>query len=122
MGALFNRRRILIAIGALLATTPLRGQSRQAHRQLVTTRTDSEGLKVGPTPALPPLPERPYPYRGYYLFTDGHIAEGGGFVWQMRLRQLVLAGFARAIPYGLDIQTDAQKLWLLGRDTFAPLI
>jgi hypothetical protein len=30
------------------------------------------------------------------------------------------AGVARRIPYGLDIQTDEQKLWLLGRRCFAP--
>jgi hypothetical protein len=30
------------------------------------------------------------------------------------------AGVARSIPYGIEVETDQQKLWLLGRRTFTP--
>src|SRR5271169_1272753 len=85
------------------------------HRNLVI-----EGIKVGPLPMLPPLPPRPYPNRCQYLFTDGTIRDGSGFVDNLWLNSIQRAGAARSIPYGLDIQTDEQKLWLLGRRSFAP--
>src|SRR5437016_3289650 len=70
-----------------------------------------EGDKVGPPPILPPLPPRPYPNIRQYLFTDGTIRDGGGgFVYNLWLHWLRRAGVARSIPYGLDIQTDEQKL------------
>jgi len=85
-------------------------------RNLVT-----EGDKVGPPPMLAPLPPRSYPNRRQYLVTDGSIRDGGGgFAYGLWLHWIQSAGVARCIPYGLDIQTDEQKLWLLGRRTFAP--
>jgi hypothetical protein len=81
----------------------------------------TEGDKVGPPPMLPPLPPRPYPPRRQYLFTDGTIRDGGGgFAYGLWLHWMWCAGVVRSIPYGLDIQTDEQKLWLLGRRSFAP--
>jgi hypothetical protein len=71
-------------------------------------------------PSLPPLPKRPYPYRARHLFSDGHISEGGGFAWSLSMQQFLNAGFSRDIPHGLEIRTDRQKLWLLGRLIFAP--
>ncbi|SIO67561.1 hypothetical protein SAMN05443247_11787 [Bradyrhizobium erythrophlei] len=30
------------------------------------------------------------------------------------------AGLARKVPYGISFETNDQKLWLLGRNAFAP--
>jgi hypothetical protein len=80
-----------------------------------------EGFKVGPMPTLPPLPKSPYPYSRPYLFTDGHVTHSdGGFVWAMYLDSCESLGFARAVPYGVAIETDEQKLHLLGRKKFTP--
>src|SRR5271169_4385212 len=85
------------------------------HRNLII-----EGVKVGPPPMLPPLPPRPYPSTRQYLFTDGTIRGGSGYCHNVWLDSVQRRGVARRIPYGLDIQTDDQKLWLLGRRSFAP--
>jgi hypothetical protein len=80
------------------------------------------GFKVGPMPQLPPLPQKPYPYVARCLLTDGRIAPVDGFVVGLHLDGLVRQGLARMIPYGLKIETDAEKLWLLGREKFAPTL
>ncbi len=113
-----TRRAFLSLLGIAPAWRNAVGGSTQPndHRNLVI-----EGDKVGPPPILPPLPPRPYPTIRHYLFTDGTIRDGGGgFIYNLWLYWLRRAGVARSIPYGLDIQTDEQKLWLLGRRSFAP--
>jgi hypothetical protein len=120
MGPLINRRGFLVNLSALAAVAPIPTRSQAARYFGTAEKIEPEGLKVGPMPSLPPLPRRPYPYPDYFLFTHGAITKGGGFCWTQYLQQWVDAGFARSIPYGLNVQTDRQKLWLLGRTTFAP--
>lgn len=78
-----------------------------------------KGDKVGPPPALPPLPPRPYPHRRTYLLTDGSFLQPDCFAAALHADCMAKAGAARSIPYGLTIKTAEQKLWLLGRRTFA---
>ena len=112
----FTRRTSLGLFGLspswLQATTLI--MARSHHQNLVF-----EGDKVGPPPMLPPLQPRPYPNRRQYLLTDGTLRVADGFVRALCANWLARAGVARAIPYGLDIRTDEQKLWLLGRRSFA---
>lgn len=120
MGTPINRRSFLLTMTAFTVITPVRAAERAFRDLQATGPVETGGLKVGPVPRLPNLPRRPYPYPGYFLLTDGRIAEGGGFCWTMYLGQWVKAGFARDIPYGLAVRTDQQKLWLLGRTSFTP--
>lgn len=76
--------------------------------------------KVGPMPTMPPLPPTPYPYKRPYVFTDGTVEFADGFLQAMRLNIFEHAGLARKVPFGVGFKTDEEKLWLLGRTTFAP--
>ncbi len=76
--------------------------------------------KIGPMPQLPLPPLRRTEYQSRYLSADGNIVLGGGYCWELWLSQWVNAGFARRIPFWINVDTDRQKLWLLGRATFAP--
>ncbi len=71
-------------------------------------------------PSMPPLPPAPYPYKRPYVFTDGTVGFADGFLQAMRLDIFERAGLARKVPYGISFETNDQKLWLLGRSTFAP--
>jgi hypothetical protein len=73
-------------------------------------------------PLLPKLPQKPYPHAAQCLLADGRIATVDGQVVGMYLNGLIRQGFGRMIPYGLRIETDAEKLWLLGRLKFAPTL
>jgi hypothetical protein len=75
--------------------------------------------KVGPLPSLPPLP-RYSESVGRYLFADGRIVCADGYCVAFLLHGRERLGFARKIPSGIEIETDTQKLWLLGRGHFAP--
>jgi 8-oxo-dGTP pyrophosphatase MutT (NUDIX family) len=76
--------------------------------------------KVGPMPPMPPLPPTPYPYTRPYVFTDGTVGFADGFLQAMQLEIFERAGLARKVPFGIEFETDEQKLWLLGRKAFAP--
>ena len=119
-------RRSLIIFGSMLASgfavLPI-SRSRFLTAGIQSLRHSvarDEGDRIGPPPKLPPLPSRPYPHQVSYLFTDGSIWKVAGFVQGLAIFWLAGAGYARAIPYGFDIRTDEQKLWLLGRTKFVP--
>jgi hypothetical protein len=119
-------RRSLFALAAALAgqaAIPRNAASEDAQLRPVTSKTDliDDGYRLGPPPILPPLPPKPYPYTQKYLFTDGRTGAATGQIVAMFFQFNVRLGVARKIPYGLDIQTDEQKLWLLGRKSFAQL-
>jgi hypothetical protein len=121
MGAHICRRHLLISLAAVAVVAPVQAGAQLARYLRNTKSIEPQDLKVVPLPRLPPLPAPEYPWCRYLLFTGGHIDEGGGFcagacLWS----NLSTPGFAREIPHGLDIQTDAQKLRLLGRRKFAP--
>ena len=81
---------------------------------------DIATYKVGPMPPMPPLPPTPYPYKRPYVFTDGKVVFASGFLHAMQLAIFERAGLARNVPFGISFETNDQKLWLLGRKTFAP--
>jgi hypothetical protein len=120
-------RRGLLAM-SLLAAAPVgvpnavRSAPEGTRNQLSLAQPfpEVEGDKIGPPPVLPTLPPRPYPHRRRYLYTDGTTGVADSWISAMRLSSLARAGVARSIPYGIDIETDQQKLWLLGRTTFTP--
>jgi hypothetical protein len=120
MGTFINRRRLLIGLAAVAGVAPMQAGSHLARALRRAKSIEPEDLKISPLPLLPLLPAPEYPWRRDLLFTDGHIQEGGGFCCSLSMQQFLDAGFAREIPCGLEIRTDQQKLWLLGRKKFAP--
>ena len=83
-----------------------------SDHQSIFESPELDKYKVGPMPPLPTLSKRPNP-PGFYIFADGHITRVSGFVNAMLLGVIERKGFARRIPYGIEVRTDAQKLWFL---------
>ncbi|MGE0735262.1 MAG: hypothetical protein AB7G15_13455 [Alphaproteobacteria bacterium] len=123
-----NRRRFFLSSAATAATCVLavlvskRTLNRPRNKAGGTVPAVDFGYKIGPAPSVPKPPPTPYPYAALYLFADGHISIADGMCVAQWLDLLARQGFARRIPYGLRIETDKEKLWLLGRSRFAPKI
>jgi hypothetical protein len=114
MGISLNRRKFLLGSVATV------GCAAPGPTFKVSAETLPDDHRVGPMPHLPALPPRPYPYRAPVLFTDGSIGYIDSYVVGLSINRWLSRGLARMIPYGLNVNTDEQKLWLLGRSTFAP--
>jgi hypothetical protein len=113
MGFTLDRRKVLLGSVAAVGCAAL--------DPLINFSVDTppDDHRVGPMPHLPALPPRSYPYRATVLFTNGSIAYIDGYVAGLSINRWLSRGLARMIPYGLDVNSDARKLWLLGRSTFA---
>ena len=118
--AITKRNFLTTAAGATLAL-PALAYARAASQFVTRPALLPDSYKVGQMPSLPPLSNRPNP-PGFYLFADGYIELISGFCGALRLTTIERAGYARRIPYGVDVTTDAKKLWFLGRESFAPRI
>jgi hypothetical protein len=110
MGTSINRRTVLIGIAATGLIIP-------AARRAIPVWQDDD-YRIGDLPHLPPS-SRHYPRSGI-LYTDGRIAYPDGWCVVVQANQWVAAGLARWIPRGYQIGSDAEKLWMLGRISFAP--
>lgn len=119
--AITRRELLTIAAGTGVALPMLAYARPELEFAFLRRPLDPVDYLVGPMPSLPSLSKRPNP-PGFYLFADGHIARVSGFCGAMQLGAIERAGFARRIPYGIDVTTDAKKLWFLGRESFAPRI
>jgi hypothetical protein len=108
---------LLISPAAAAVVAPVQAVAHLARYLRSAELIEPQGLKVGPLPRLRPPG---YPWRRYFVFSDGQISGAGGSCWSLSMQQVLDAGFAREIPYGLDIQSEPRKLWRLGRRTFAP--
>ena len=98
---------LLIAAGAALSRC-------QQGQTLSDPRV--EGNRIGPSPLSPGL----FRNSRRFLFTDGTIMTVDSFCLAVIAYTLARRGLARAIPQGIALETEEQKLWLLGRKSFVP--
>ncbi|MGE0735126.1 MAG: hypothetical protein AB7P50_10290 [Alphaproteobacteria bacterium] len=97
-----------------------RGVAKSADAASIVELPIDYGYKVGPAPPLPKLPKTPYPYAAKYLLADGRIVAAHGMCLALELDILARQGFARRVPYGLNLNADKEKLWFLGRPAYGP--
>lgn len=118
-----ERRGFLLGLSAAALAVPTLIGGRAAHgcNDLPFSQDSSVSFKVGPMPLVPSLPRSPGSV-GRYIFADGRIVHADGFCVALMLHGRERLGFARKIPYGIETKTDMQKLWLLGRNCFSPLL
>ena len=121
MPLIIERRGFLLQLSAAALVAPASIDGRAAHgsNDLSPSKEGPVSYKVGPMPPILSLPRLPGSVV-QYLFADGRVAQADGFCVAFQLHGRERLGFARKIPYGSEIKTDAQKLWLLGRNCFSP--
>jgi hypothetical protein len=90
----------------------------RGHLENLFPVQQDDRYRIGELPHLPPS-SRQLPRSGI-LRTDGWLGYPDGWCVAMQANQWVTAGLARWIPRGYRIETDAEKLWMLGRVSFAP--
>jgi hypothetical protein len=74
-------------------------------------------LLVGPLPCVSGFAPKELASR--VITTDGAVTECQyPFAFHMLQREIVSRGWGRWVPDGLELSTDAQKLWWLGRTDF----
>ncbi len=106
MGPIIHRRTVLIGIAAAATNA----------RSFAALRPDD--FRIGTLPELPPTGRgSPGPA---VLRTDGLLIPVDGWCIAMQTGRWVTAGLARRVPRGYRINSDAEKLWMLGRSAFAP--
>jgi hypothetical protein len=110
-----------IFVAALFAPALIGSRVARGRNDLPPSQEGLVSYKVGPMPRVLSLP-RPSGAVGRYILADGRIVHADGFCVAFQLHGRERLGFARKIPYGIEIETDAQKLWLLGRKYFSPLL
>jgi len=121
-----NRRRFVVSavIGAASCFAGMsflsRGVAKSVDAASIVELPNDYGYKGGPAPPLPKLPKTPCPYAAKYLLADGRIVAAHGMCLALELDFLVRQGFARRVPYGLNLSTDKEKLWFFGRPTYRP--